>query len=117
MNWLQVQVRKNILNYEAAMIDLLPGKALYKKVLVSGEMDINERAKKTAKELYLAYLKGEKEKAMKLAEELYNTFSAATGTLLDKQTSIAVEYAGELWINGKIELEKAKEILEKLQKE
>jgi|GEM_PF-3880881 len=77
-------------------------------------MDINKKAQEQLIEMFSTYLKGGKKKAVKLAEAIYENFSAATGSLLDKPTSDAVNLAGELWIKGNITKEKAETILKDL---
>ena len=61
-------------------------------------MDLNNKARKQIIEVFSSYLKRDKNRAIKLAEEVYETFSAATESLLDKATSEAVNLCGELWI-------------------
>jgi len=77
-------------------------------------MDLNKKAKEQLIEMFSTYLKGRKKKAVKLAEEIYKNFSAATGSLLDKLTSEAVNMAGELWSKEDISKEKVETILKEL---
>ncbi len=65
------------------------------------KQEFNENARKRLLSLFEAYLSG-KDDAIADAEEVYKEFSAAVGTLLDRNVSKAVVYAGKLWIEGSL---------------